>query len=173
MPERITRRESVILGLPRILVLRCRRSLRSSERSDQFLCIKVVGARPRVFRGAAPLLRCLSAIRFRFLTRVWPACRRKPSARLPPPRLRDQPSRAARSFRRKTSDAVSRGRRANTPLLLTVSREAPFRLLPRSRRRARVAAAAATQIQRQQEAVMSSKQPECHQRREFVSEPPV
>ena len=52
---------------------------------------------------------CLSAIRFRFLTRLSPACRRKPGARLPPPRLRAPPSRTARSFRRKKPNAVSRG----------------------------------------------------------------
>ncbi len=40
-------------------------------------------------------------MRFPSLTRLMPAYRRKPGARLPPPKLRDQPSRAARIFRRK------------------------------------------------------------------------
>ena len=67
-------------------------------------------------------------------SRPIPACRRQPLWRPTPPRLRAAPSRASRSFRRKKTDAVSREAGAKTALLLTVSREAPFRLLPRVRR---------------------------------------
>jgi hypothetical protein len=45
--------------------------------------------------------------------------------------------RAARAFRREKQTPF-RAFSANTPLLLTVSREGPFRLLPRSRRQAEV-----------------------------------
>ena len=56
--------------------------------------------------------------------------------------LRALPSRAPRAFRRKKQTPfrapTQGGQGAKTPLLLTVSREAPFRLLPRVRHVAEV-----------------------------------
>jgi hypothetical protein len=60
----------------------------------------------------------------------------EPLLGLPPPVfLRAPPSRAPRAFRRRTNTPL---RCAQTPFRSTVSREGPFRLLPRSRRRAEV-----------------------------------
>ena len=78
--------------------------------------------------GAAPLRFASPPCGFHPSRASCPPDRRKPGARLPPPKLRDQPSRAARIFRRKKQTPFRPPPlcfgATNTPLLLTVSREA-------------------------------------------------